>query len=450
MQGLFLLLVWTALMGLGTQAPFVFGLGYIWVDLFTPQYVNPHLMGAFPVSLLMGLGAAGGYLLTDRRASPGLRPGIVLPVIWAIWITLTTTWAVAPDTAWIKWNWAYKTVLFSAFMPFLFRSRMQIEAAVAVIVLSILAHAIPFGAKTLMTGGGYGRQLGLLQINSALGESSTLAVDCVGILPLLAWLAQYSLIVPRIVPRFVVKGRLLPLGFLALGGMAMLTTLGTYARAGLISIGIFAAFYWWGSKRKLLLAIGFCIVGAALGVRMGNGYSARMSTIADPTHEQSASVRIAVWTWTYHFALQHPLGGGFDAYRLDTIDFDLGDREMQEQSRAFHSMYFEVLGEQGFVGIGIFGAMMATFFAGAWRVARRARKFPELDWMTGLARALMVSGLAYFAGTAFIGVAFQPFHYDLFALTVALLNHYARATAGQKQPLPLPQGRAGAVRPVRA
>jgi putative inorganic carbon (HCO3(-)) transporter len=427
-QGYFLFLVWLALLLLGVRAPFVFGLGYIWIDLFTPQYVNPGLMSSFPLSLLMGAGAVIGYLMADRRYPPRLQAGILLPIAWAGWITLTTTWAVVPDAAWVKWDWAYKTVLFSAFMPFMFRSRVQIEAAVLVIILSITAHAIPFGTKTALTGGGYERQLGLLQINSALGESSTLAVDCVAILPLLAWLHRHG----RIVPSFVASARVRALGHLGVAGFAVLTTLGTYARAGLVSLGIFAAFHWWGSKRKLPLAAAFVVLAMALAALMGQRYAARMSTIADPTHEQSASTRIAVWTWTWQFALENPFGGGFEAYRINTLDYMVGDRHSEEHGRAFHSMYFEVLGEQGFIGVALFAGLMATFFLGGWRLMRRARELPELDWMADLAKAMLISGCAYFAGTTFIGVAFQPFHYYLFALTVSLRNHYARAvTDGQ-------------------
>lgn len=440
MQGLFILLVWIALVVLGLRAPFVFGLGYIWVDLFTPQFVDPAVIGGIPVSLIMGAGAVGGYLLADRRAPPGAQAAILLALLWAVWITLTTTWAAVPDGAWVRWNFAVKTVLFCAFMPFVFRSRVQIEAAVLVIVLSILAHAIPFGAKTLISGGGYGRQLGLLSVNMGLGESSTLAVDCVAILPLLAWAARHSQLLPRILPAPVAKTRLLPLALLAAAGFAVLTTLGTYARSGLIALAIFAAFYWWGSKRKLLLIIGFCIVGLALFARMGDRYSARMSTIADPRQEQSAATRLAVWGWTYRYALEHPFGGGFGVYRLNQIDYDLGSHQVVERARAFHSIYFQVLGEHGFVGLGIFGALIATFFASLRRLVRRTRTIAELAWMHDLAWAMMVAGVTYFCGSAFIGVAFEPFHYYLFALTAALLNHYARATAMAATPRAAPLG----------
>ena len=435
MQGVLLLLVWISLFVMGFQAPFAFGLGYLWVDLFTPQYVDPGLMNAFPLSLIMGASAVGAYLLADTKAPPGPRVGIVLALLWVVWITLTTLWAEVPEAAWVKWSWAYKTVLFSAFMPFIFRSRVQIEAAVLVIVLSISAHAMAFGAKTLLTGGGYGARYGLVLGNSGFGEGSTLAINCVGLLPLLGWLARHSIIVPR--------WRLRGLGFLGLAAMEVLAAVGTYARAGLVSLGVFTVFYWWTSRRKVLLLGAFVAIGLALAAFMGADYSARMSTILDPLHEKSAAGRVAVWSWTWKYVLDHPLGGGFDVYRIGATDVVIDGVELTEQSRAFHSTWFEVLGEHGFVGAGIFGSMIVTFILSAWRIRRRARKIEELVWASDLATAMLVSAATYFAGATFIGVAFQPFHYYLFALAVSLLNHYDRATEALRGPQL-------AVRPPRA
>lgn len=424
MQGILLLTVWLALFAAGLRAPFAFGLGYLWVDLFTPQLVDPGVMDSFPVSLIMGAAAVGSYLLVDGKAPPGLRLGIVLTVLWAVWITMTTLWAEVPDAAWVKWDWAYKTVLFSAFIPFMFRSRVQIEAAILVIALSISAHGLAFGVKTLFSGGGYGARLGLVVSNSGFGESSTLAVDCVAILPLLAWLSRHSVIVPR--------WRFRGLGFLALSGAAVLGALGTYARAGLVALGVFAVFYWWASKRKVLLVVAFVVAAAGLMSFMGAHYQERMGTILHPLHDQSAGTRLAVWDWTWHYALEHPLGGGFDVYRIASADVVIDGVELADNRRAFHSMYFEVLGEQGFVGLAIFLGMIATFFVSTWRVMRRARNVEDLVWLSDLAKAMLVSAVPYFCGAAFIGVAFQPYHYELFALAVALLNHYTRATRSQR------------------
>jgi putative inorganic carbon (HCO3(-)) transporter len=420
MQGKFLVLVWLSLLVLGARAPFVYGLGYLWVDMFEPQYVDPGLIASLHISLVMAVAALGSYVLADRRAMPGARLGVVLPIMFAVWVTLTTLWAAVPDAAWGKWGWASKTIIFSAFVPFVFRSRVQIEAAVLVLVLSIAAHAMAFGGKTLIGGGGYGFRLALIGVNMGLGESSTLAVDCIAILPLIGWLARHSEIVPPWRWR-----RLIALG---LGSVAVIAALGTYARSGLIALTVYAAFAWWASKRKLLLPIVFAVAGIGLVSFMGANWSARMATILHPAHEDSAATRLAVWSWTWNYALQHPLGGGFEVYQIGMADLTIDGVEIVEQSRAFHSSYFEVLGEQGFVGAALFGAMILTFFVSARRIARRARKVAELAWMADLAKAMIVSAASYFAGAAFIGVAFQPFHYYLFGLAVALLNHYARAT----------------------
>ena len=87
----------------------------------------------------------------------------------AIWVTLTLIWAQVPDAAWEKWDWAFKTVAFATFLPFVIRSRVQIEAFAQTYVFSLAANFVPFGLKVLISGGGYGRDLGLVGGNSGLG-----------------------------------------------------------------------------------------------------------------------------------------------------------------------------------------------------------------------------------------------------------------------------------------
>ena len=107
-----------AFLGLGVVSPFILTLGYVWTDTFYPQWLSFALFQGAPLSALMGISAIGGYLLLDRRAPP--RPGLMFLLIlaFAAWMTATCSWAAVPDQAWIKWNWAFKTVLFSAFVPF--------------------------------------------------------------------------------------------------------------------------------------------------------------------------------------------------------------------------------------------------------------------------------------------------------------------------------------------
>ena len=70
---------------------------------------------------------------------------------------------------------------------------------------------------------------------------------------------------------------------------------------------------------------------------------------------------MAVWEWTLDYVKANPLGGGFDSYRANSFTYEMPVRtgtgnttaveyvEVTDKARAFHSAYFELLGEQGYV-----------------------------------------------------------------------------------------------------
>ena len=117
-----------------------------------------------------------------------------------------------------------------------------------------------------------------------------------------------------------------------------------------------------------------------------------------------------------------------------------GGREIVDESRAFHSIYFETLGEHGWVGLGIFLAIFAVFFFDMRRIRRRVRNRPDLGWLGDFARAFEPWRLIFMAGAAFIGVSYYPLQYYLFALAVstsAALRRAGAAPAATSVELPL-------------
>src|SRR5258705_9798723 len=149
MRSLYLLLVYIALLGIGASAPFVLTLGYVWLDIFRPQSVAYSLLNrGVPIAMIMGAAALGAYFVFDRRSPPRVSAVTLLSLMLAVWVTLTCLWAEVPEQAWIKWDWAFKTIVFSAFIPFVIRSRIQIEAFLLVFLLSLSANVIPFAVNT--------------------------------------------------------------------------------------------------------------------------------------------------------------------------------------------------------------------------------------------------------------------------------------------------------------
>jgi probable O-glycosylation ligase (exosortase A-associated) len=426
MSDLYVCLIYLAILLVGMTAPFVFGLGYVWVDTFYPQYVATDLLDNVPVSEIMAIATVAGYLLADRRSPPRVTAVTVLTLLMAVWVTLTTTWAVVPVAAWIKWDWAFKTIVFSTFLPFLFRSRVQIEALLLVYMFSALAHILPVGIKSMISGGRYGIDLGLLGNNIALSESSWLATISIMFIPLYLFFRRHSVLLPDHPRRGTV--------FLGLIVISVVTAIGTVARTAVVGFAVVAATLWLRSRRKLIFALGIAAIAVVGYYTTSSSWDARIATIGTYKEENSALTRLLVWRWTLDFVQEHPLGGGFDAYRINVIEAPHADGSVTvEHGRAFHSTYFEMLGEHGWVGLGLFLTIAARSFWVFRSVARRTRGIADLAWCHDLAGALQCAMATLFACCAFIGVGFQATFWYIFALSTCLSEYVRRselATAG--------------------
>jgi probable O-glycosylation ligase (exosortase A-associated) len=275
-----------------------------------------------------------------------------------------------------------------------------------------------------------------------LAEGSTLATTSIALIPLILYAAKHTLILARH-PSYV---------WFCYGLVAasILTSLGTFERTGLMALAALALCLWVRSTHKILYAA-LALVAMLIGLSTISGdWYARMTTISDFRVEDSALTRIAVWLWTLNYVAAHPFGGGFAAYLIDNFRVPIeGTGEFLEiTARAFHSIYFEVLGEQGILGFGIFAALIYCLFAYLRSVRRASRSVPEDKWMYELASALTSSTLIYLVGGAFVGIAFQPILYYWFACSISLHQYVARAAGASAITEPAGNGRLVARRPV--
>jgi probable O-glycosylation ligase (exosortase A-associated) len=97
--------------------------------------------------------------------------------------------------------------------------------------------------------------------------------------------------------------------------------------------------------------------------------------------------------------------------------FDLANPQMYQtyspypdmEAYAPHSIYFQVLGEHGFVGLALFLALGLTIWRRSKKLALACTNLPGLEWVPLLMRMVQVSLVAFAAGGAFLGLL----HYDL-------------------------------------
>jgi probable O-glycosylation ligase (exosortase A-associated) len=144
----------------------------------------------------------------------------------------------------------------------------------------------------------------------------------------------------------------------------------------------------------------------------------RMATIETYQQDDSAQGRFDAWTFALKLALDYPLtGGGFRVF-YDS-DIFLSYVPDAPTSRNAHSIYFEVLGENGFVGLAIFLALLSTAMLTCQRIVRQSRGHPELAWADQLARMIFVSLTGYATAGAFLNLGFFDLYYTILAILVA-------------------------------
>jgi len=149
---------------------------------------------------------------------------------------------------------------------------------------------------------------------------------------------------------------------------------------------------------------------------MPDAWFERMGTIQSFEEDESALGRINAWYFAFNLAVARPfLGGGFGTF--DPILFLQYAPDPNDFHDA-HSIYFEVLGEQGFVGLALFLLLgVLTYRSASW-IIRKTKKRPDLDWANHLAAMIQVSLIGYAICGAFLGLAYFDFLYVLIAIII--------------------------------
>jgi probable O-glycosylation ligase (exosortase A-associated) len=388
-----------------------------------------------PLSLVAALTTLFLFAAKDKKFAPRFGAILFMIAIFLVWVTFTASLSDFPTRAWAKWDWASKVLIFAVLIPYIFRSRVQIEAFILVFVFAASTIFFSAGVKTIFGGGGYGVLAIMGSGNTGLAESSTLALVCVMLIPLMVFVMRHSLLLP--------KHRLVTYLFVGMIVTALAAVVGTSARTGVIAVVVLCLLSILKSKKKLWWFAG---IGLAAIVVMNidlssTHWGARMSTIETYNADSSALGRLKVWQWTINFVGSHPLGGGFDAYMYNRIAAVSSDGivqylpEWQIGGKAFHSIYFEILGEQGIVGFTLYFSIILLALLTLRKIKKTWRNHAGMAWVVALSDALTASILVFLAGGAFVGIAYQPYIFYMVSLTVALDQYALRAARGQlKQP----------------
>lgn len=384
-------------------------LGWVWFGIMNPHRLAWGFAATLPFAVAIGVATVIGALFSrePKRFKGGVATGVL--IVFIAYTIFTTFFALVPDRAWLMLERTIKIQLGTLMVLMLLYRKDQVIALIWVIAGSIGFYAIKGGLFTLATLGEYrvwGPATSFIEDNNAFALATVMSI------PLWAYL--YTLYDGR---------KFIRLGILAAIALSAVSAIGSHSRGALLAIVAMSIFLWFKSRMKLGLGILMVIAAVGLVAFMPGKWEERMATISNPTAEGSANQRLQTWTMLWNLAVDQPLtGGGFEPYTRSTyekysVDYD--------RVLAAHSIYFQVLGEHGFVGLFLF----LLFWVLVWRmcsqVAALARDRPDASWAYWLAQMIKVSMVAYFVGGAFQNLAYWDVPYYLFvaiAITRAALR----------------------------
>ncbi|MBS0390160.1 MAG: putative O-glycosylation ligase, exosortase A system-associated [Comamonadaceae bacterium] len=319
-----------------------------------------------------------------------------------------------------------KGLLFAVVMPLFVRERVHFQAMFIVIALGLGIHGVLNGLKTIASAGG---NLMLGPAGTMLEDRNHLSAALALLLPLLLYLQTYT------VSRFI------RLGYLGAICVVVLAILGGGSRAGFVAVSVVGIWLVFTTRRKGLAIV--LVAAAVVGflVFAPENITERMSTIKEAEGDSSFMGRVYAWRVSSAIALAHPIfGGGFHAVQIQSI-WDtfkaspglLGFLHLpipDFSAKAAHSIYFEVMGDLGFVGLGLFLLILLRALWNRQIVKRTtARLNGSYQWARDMADMLMLSVLAYMVGGAAVSLAYFEVIYMVVMLMELLRLHVARALA---------------------
>ena len=393
--------------------PFILARPYIGLLVWSwLGYMNPHRLCygfaySFPWVMMIAVLTLVSLAISKERKKIPISAVSMLLFLFLAWTGVTTIYAVESQSAIEKLEEFAKVIVMVYVTLMLVNSRERMHWLVWMIVVSLGFYGFKGGLFTFMKGGLY-HVMG--PPRSFIADNNALALALCMVLPLMRYLQLHSS------QKFVRLG--LGIGMLCTG----VAILGTYSRGGLIGLAIVAGALFVKSRRRLTVVLVAVVVGFAAYHFMPPQWMARMDTLHNATQTGSGETRIQSWEFSTNVALHHPfVGGGFDVYQSNDMWAQYGPAGAIP--RAVHSIYFRVLGEQGFPGLVLFLGLLAVSWRNCSQVRKQTKDPPEQKWAYDLASMLQVTLLAFAAAGAFLPMTYFDLAYQLMALCAVLALH---------------------------
>lgn len=372
-------------------------------------------------TMLIALTSLLGYMFIGKQRQFPKNALVPFLILFAFWYLASALLNGVNDTEFTLATDFAKITLMCLVTASIINTRLRIHILIWIVVIAIGSVSLRTGMFTMLGGGGRA-VIG----PSFLGQTNEYARFVIYTWPLMLFLSRHS------------AHKYVRVGFAVLATITVFALIGTNSRGAFVAFAAMCAVFWLYSSRKLLsvLLVSVVAVSAYLAVPQArlDSFVQRTATIDNAQEDGSFVGRTVAWEFGWNYVQKNPLfGGGPGVYE-------------RVHGRASHNSYFEVLGESGFPGLIIWGAIAVLAFATIYRVRKLTRGIPELAWAHDLAFLLMISFVGYFVGGITKNHGFNEYYYMLLGLLmgleIAVLKYLTSQADEESANIPLTEPRA--------
>ena len=412
------LVAWGCVLAL--RKPWIGIMLWTWLSIMNPHRYAWGWAYEAPVAAMAAAATFVGLLLTsERRDNPFKSSAAIVFFAFMCWMTLSWLLGLDREGDYEQWNKVMKIDLMVLIGLVVLHSKKHILALAWVSAGSLMLLGVKGGVFMILSGGGqrvWGPPGSFIQDNNEFGLALIMAI------PLLRFL------------QLQLNNRWARLAMTLAMLLCTAAVFGTYSRGAFLAICAMGFLYWLRSKgNKFVSAVVIVTTAVVMLSVMPEHWSERMSTIETYQDDGSAQGRLAAWSAAWGSAFHYPFGIGFNPVRQEI--FVLYSHNPGAGARAAHSIYFQVLGNHGFIGLGLFMLIWAITWRQAGWLRKEAAKIPQAQWCADLGAMVQVSLFGYFAGGAFLSLSYFDLPYIIMSLVI-LATVWVRQRAWEREPEP--------------
>jgi len=402
-----------------------------WSALFIPTYYVYGVASLVPYGKLFAGLTVISWVFSKKSKINIDASRLTIVFILLLWITLTSILSINQVIdPWIQYDRVVKVFIAMLFVGLLVRTKEEIHLLLFFLVAALAFHGVVEGLKYIASGGGH-RITG--PVKSIIWDNNQFALAMCTIAPFFYyyWGNKNSTAVKLII--------------LGVAGLILISVIGTHSRGGFVGLLFMGGWLFIKSKRKILASVAILIVALGFSFLVTENWSSRMETLNTVEEDSSFMGRVVAWKQSVLIAMDRPVvGGGFYsvqdyqvwlkyAENFDKLSMIETPEPNPYRAHAAHSIYFQVLGDHGFVGFILFAIFFIVVIVDAYKTAKYSKRYKELDWLFRLSSMMIFSFLIFFTVGAGLSMAYFELMYILAAIVFSMRKFIQTHKAEQEK-----------------